>query len=413
MLNLRINSPSGNIDVITSKSELHRLLFIAVLRNKYLKINNPCYSDDILRTIDVLRTLGANINTLSDSIIVNTSTYNVTNILNCGESGTTLRFLIPFTLLLNQEVTITGINKLKTRPIDEYFTIFDKCNVKYSYNGSLPLTLKGLLTPGVYNISGSRSSQFISGLLIALSFLKGKSKLIIKDKLESKSYVNMTIKILNLFNVLIEEYDDYYIINPYNNDNLEEVSVNMDFSQASYFLIMNALGGNIRINNITNTSLQGDIKIIDYLKLSGVVFDDNYLVKSNEFKPLYCDLSDNPDLAPGLAVYAARLKGRSYLRGLSRLKYKESDRYKAIIDMLSNVGVNVKHIDDNTLMIDGSSDIKSSYINIYNDHRILFSAAILSMFNNIIVDDLKPKDKSYPEFFNEYIKLGGTIDEVR
>ena len=212
MINLKVNKLQGEVVIPPSKSLAHRALVLASMAKQEVVINNISYSNDILATISCLKNLGINITMLEDSVLVKPSKIKKVADLNCKESGTTLRFMIPYALLQSEEIKIDGENRLKVRPIDDYFKMFKDNDVSYQYDGKLPLTIKGSLKAGIYEMPGNVSSQFISGLLLTLPFIKGDSKIVITTKLESKPYVDMTVKIAKEFGIQIEEDNNVYYI---------------------------------------------------------------------------------------------------------------------------------------------------------------------------------------------------------
>ena len=212
MIKLSCNELKGKVVIPPSKSLAHRALVLASLAKHEVVVKNISYSNDILATISCLEGLGATIIKQEDSVIVRPSQVKKVHDINCGESGTTLRFMIPYALLQGETIAIDGENRLKIRPIDDYFPMLEQNQVQYQYNGSLPIVLTGHLQSGVYELNGNVSSQFISGLLLVLPFLKGDSKVIIKNKLESKPYVDMTVKIAKEFGINIYEEGNIYTI---------------------------------------------------------------------------------------------------------------------------------------------------------------------------------------------------------
>lgn len=410
MKNLRLETKEKSIDIPSSKSITHRALILASLSSKKFTLRNVTFSNDILATIDSLRALNKKIEIDSDNVYIYPSQIKKVRDINVLESGSTLRFIIPLALMQNEEISINGINHLVNRPIDDFFPIFNKLGISYEYNGSLPLKIKGILKPGYYEINGSVSSQFITGLLLTLSFLNGDSVLKVINKFESKSYVDMTLKVLKSFNINVLENNNTYYIKGNQEVKLKEYVIEPDFSQAAFFLVLNTFGKSIKINNLSRESLQGDKRIIDILEKSNVKFDYNFRVLNNDFLPQKVDLSDNPDIAPILAIFFSNVSGKSIMYGLSRLKYKECDRLNATYLMLKSAGVNVTCTDDSITII-GKTNYKDCFVDDFNDHRILMSAAILSNFINVKVNNLNSVKKSFPNFFDVYKEIGGIISE--
>lgn len=410
MLNLRLNSKNATIDIPSSKSITHRALILASFSKEKFTLKNVTLSNDILATIESLRALNKRIEIDGNTIYIYPSSIKKIRDINVLESGSTLRFMILYVLLQDSEITINGINHLVNRPIDDIFPILDKLNVKYQYNGSLPLTIKGGLKANYFEINGSITSQFITGLLLTLPFVDGDSVIKVINKFESKSYVDMTINVLKSFNIEITEKDNIYYIKGNQQINLKELVVEPDFSQASFFLVLNTFGQHIKINNLSRNSIQGDKKIIDILEKSNVIFDKDFKVLNSDFIPQNVDLSDNPDLTPILALFFSNVEGKSTLYGLHRLKYKECNRLNATYLMLKNAGANISYTDDSITII-GKTNYNDCYVDDFNDHRILMTAAILSNFVNVSVNNLESVKKSFPNFFEIYKLIGGVISE--
>lgn len=411
MIKLSCNELKGKVVIPPSKSLAHRALVLASLAKHEVVVKNISYSNDILATISCLEGLGATIIKQEDSVIVKPSQIKKVHDINCGESGTTLRFMIPYALLQGETIAIDGENRLKIRPIDDYFPMLEQNQVKYQYNGSLPIVLTGHLQSGVYELNGNVSSQFISGLLLVLPFLKGDSKVIIKNKLESKPYVDMTVKIAKEFGINIYEEGNIYTI-PGNQEVVaKEYYVEGDYSQAAFFLVANALGANLELVGLKRSKMQGDEAILDILGEFGVKFNEHFEAVERKLHPATVSLAQNPDLAPILGVLASSITGMTKLVDLERLAFKESNRILSTKDMLEACGVKVL-ADDKSLTIIGPTDYQVGSIKTCNDHRIVMSSAVLSLVcPYVLVDEIKPVNKSFPNFFTIYQNLGGVVNE--
>lgn len=411
MINLKVNKLQGEVVIPPSKSLAHRALVLASMAKQEVVINNISYSNDILATISCLKNLGIDITMLEDSVVVKPSKIKKVADLNCKESGTTLRFMIPYALLQSEEIKIDGENRLKVRPIDDYFKMFKDNDVSYQYDGKLPLTIKGSLKAGIYEMPGNVSSQFISGLLLTLPFIKGDSKIVITTKLESKPYVDMTVKIAKEFGIQIEEDNNVYYIKGEQEVNISSYYVEGDYSQAAFFLVANALGAELKLKGLRRSKMQGDEAIIDILESLGITFDSDFKAIKRDLKPQVISLAQNPDLAPILGVLLSSIEGESRLVDLERLAYKESNRLESTKEMLEQVGVNVEAI-NNTLIVRGPSNYKEGYIKAYNDHRIVMASAILALkTKSLFIDEIKPVNKSFPNFFTIYKEIGGKVYE--
>ncbi len=386
---------NGSINAIPSKSCLHRAIIAACLSNGKSVIENILLSDDVNSTINACIKLGASIKKEENKLIINgINNINKNQIIDCNESGSTLRFMIPIFLTINNTVTFTGTKVLMNRPLDIYFDIFKKQNIKYKYNDNLEI--EGCIKSDTFEIEGNISSQFITGLLFALPLLQ-KDSILIVNNLESIGYIDITLDILKKFGIeIINENYQRFILK----GNQKYLSTNYfaecDYSQASFFLVANELGNKININNLSNDSLQPDKKIIN----------DIQDIKDNK----EVDLSNNPDCGPILSVLASFYNTRFI--NAQRLRIKESDRITAMVTNLNKLGANLLEEKDKIIfnkVIELEGDV---IIDCFNDHRVCMAIAIASTICNKKITLLKADcvNKSYPNFWNDFKKLGGVID---
>jgi 3-phosphoshikimate 1-carboxyvinyltransferase len=413
---------SGEIDIPPSKSLSHRAIIAASLAEGETCIENIILSDDIIATIEAMRNFGVEIDIISNEryklIIKGKGELELKNrIINCNESGSTLRFLIPFFSLVKEDITFIGKNKLIQRPLDSYYKIFDEKKIKYlNDSGNLPLNISGSLKSGKYKLDGDISSQFITGLMFVLPLLDGNSEIIIKKDLESKSYIDLTIDILKRFNIEIEN-DNYKKFNIKGNQKYiaRNYKVESDYSQASFWIVANLLGNDIILKNINKDSIQGDKVILDIIKKMGAnyKFVDNDLLITNKenLKNIDIDVKDCPDLVPILAVLASFQKGKCRIYNAKRLRIKESDRLKSISTELKKLGGNIVEKEDG-LEIYPISKVSGGNAKSWNDHRIAMALTIFSLKakDEIYLSNSEAINKSYPEFYNDFKKLGGEIN---
>jgi len=409
---------NGIIKTPPSKSLSHRAIICASLcrdGNESI-IDNVILSEDIKATIDGMKELGADIKIVENG----NETYSIhvrrkkitTNkaTINCRESGSTLRFLIPIGLILSEECTFTGSGKLVERPLDIYYKIFEEQKIKYkTNNGILPLSLSGTLKGGNYEVSGNISSQFISGLLFALPLTNEDSTIKITDTMESKGYVDLTLEILDKFNINIENknYEEFKI-----KGNSEYKSTNYtvegDLSQAAFFLVAKEIGNNINCTGININTMQGDKEILNIIKKYSSIEMDNK-------EEIIIDASQIPDLVPILTVLASLKNGKTTrIVKAERLRIKESDRLKAISSEMNKIGADITELPDG-LLIKGLSNLKGdARVDSWNDHRIAMSLAIAATKceKEIILDNYTAVNKSYPLFWNDYKSIGGVINEL-
>ncbi len=382
----------GKLNIPPSKSLSHRAVICASLcKDGESIIKNLILSEDIKATVEGMKRL------------IDRHIHNP--VIDCKESGSTLRFLIPISLVLNNQCRFTGSSRLFERPLDIYFDIFNKQNITYKASEDVPLYVKGNLKSGTYKISGKISSQFISGLFFALPLLSDDSNIIIADSLESKSYVNMTIDVMEKFGVLIKQMNanEFYIRGNQNYIS-GSYTIEADYSQASFFLAANELGNNIDCLGLNDTSLQGDKEIVDIIK--------RY---KNAEREIIIDASQIPDLVPIISVLASLKKGlATKIINAGRLRIKESDRLKAISTEMKKIGADINETEDG-LNINGVEKLSGgTKVSSWNDHRIAMSLAIAatSCEKEIILENCQAVNKSYPTFWEDYKYLGGEVNEL-
>ena len=404
---------SGEVNTIPSKSFAHRLLIGAALSTNPTVIDCRSVNDDIIATANCLKSIGAEINYTDGTFYVTPSKNVKSNILDCNESGTTLRLLLPIVCAIGGEWKFIMRGRLSKRPLDPLKDELAAHGISFNYEAADRLCVSGKLTSGDYSISGEISSQFISGLLFALSILKGKSTLTVTGKLESAPYVGMTLDVLKSIGADIKKSGQIFYTNGTDLTTPEKLSVEGDWSNAAFLLSAAALKGSITLNNINTASKQGDMQIFELLKRFGASVTDNQssvTVKSNKLCGLQINAQDIPDLVPILSVVAATATGDTHIYGASRLRIKESDRLQTTYELLDNLGADVELKDDG-FIIHGKEKLRGGVVNSYNDHRIAMSAAIASILceNEVEILDAMAVSKSYPDFWQDIKKLGFNV----
>lgn len=404
----------GEVSPPPSKSILHRYIIGSSLAKGISKIENISFSDDIIATIEAMKKLGANIEKKDNYLLIDGSKtfdkeYLNNSEIDCNESGSTLRFLFPLSIVKENKVLFKGKGKLFKRPLSPYFENFDKYQIKYSHINENEILLDGELKNGEYEINGNISSQFITGLLFSLPLLNGNSKVIIKGKLESSSYIDITLDCLSKFGVKIinNSYQEFIIEGnqTYKSGNYE---VEADYSQVAFFLVANSIGSDIKINRLNSNSLQGDKKIIDFVSKI-----DNW----NKNEKLILDGSETPDIIPILSLKACTSKKEIEIVNIARLRIKESDRLSATVQELSKLGFDLIEKEDSILINSRKNFIYNSKeiisLSSHSDHRIAMTVAIASTCyeGEIILDNLDCVKKSYPNFWEVFLLLGGKIYE--
>lgn len=396
---------SGKVVVPPSKSVAHRMIIAAALSDGVSTISNLFPSVDITATMDCMKALGAKISFSSNTAVIEGIKNSPDKaVLDCCESGSTLRFLIPVACALGVDAKFIGRGKLPQRPITPFLDELPKHGISFKFpeNGdNLPCSVLGKLTGGRFEVDGGISSQFITGLLFALPLLNEDSEIVLTSPLQSKPYVDITIGVLRDFGCEIAETKTGYFVK--GNQRLVPFSgaVEGDFSQAAFFYVANTLGSSLEIAGLNENSLQGDKAIVDICKnaVSGKAFE--------------LDCSDIPDLVPILSVLGCFCDGQSRIINAARLRIKECDRLAAMEDCLNKIGGKVKSTAD-TLEIDGVGTLQGGEVGCFNDHRIAMSMAIAATRceKPLIIRGAECVSKSFPNFFEVYRTLGGIFEEI-
>ncbi|WMJ22526.1 3-phosphoshikimate 1-carboxyvinyltransferase [Paludicola sp. MB14-C6] len=406
------------VTIPPSKSMSHRAIICACLAKGKSVVSNIAYSDDTKATIEGMRQLGANITEHKSHLeIEGTSDFSRLNhaTINCKESGSTLRFFIPIFSFCNQEVTFLGENRLLKRPQAIYETIFQKQGLTYEQTDS-HIKINGSLQAGEYTLDGNVSSQFITGLLFALPLLNGDSTIHIKPPFESRSYVDLTLQVLEDFGVKVMFLDDNTIFIQGNQTYQPcNYTVEGDFSQFAFFAVLGAINNDIRCLGMKHNSLQGDKVILSILKQCGIQVDEienGYLIHKGKLHGTEIDLSNCPDLGPILTILAMYAKGTTKIYNAGRLRLKESDRIEAMETELKKIGVPITTTED-TIQITGDASYHcTQQLFAHKDHRIAMSLAVAIACSNQIatIDGVECVNKSYPAFFEDLQKVGVKVD---
>lgn len=414
----------GEVKIPPSKSMAHRAIICAALSDGLCIIENIDYSDDIIATIDAMNSLGATIVKYKHHIEVIGAFGNVkkakeTRIIDCNESGSTLRFLVPISLLFEGSSKFIGRGNLGKRPLTTYYNIFDNQGIEYSYEKeNLNLIVNGKLQPGTFEVEGNVSSQFITGLLFTLPLLKEDSKIVITTEMESKGYIDLTLRAMNDFGIeIINNNYKEFIIKGNQKYNARNYRVEGDYSQAAFFLCADSLGNDVLCKDLDLNSLQGDKEIIDILERMNVVFNANDTgvmgITKDELVSTVIDGSQCPDIIPVLTAVAALSKGTTEIINAGRLRIKECDRLAAVTSELNKLGANIVEKEDG-LIVTGVEKLQGGVeVWSHKDHRIAMTLAIASTRceEPIIIQDYECIAKSYPHFFDDFKALGGDVNE--
>ncbi|MDD3122182.1 MAG: 3-phosphoshikimate 1-carboxyvinyltransferase [Candidatus Izemoplasmatales bacterium] len=409
---------TGTVVVPPSKSQSHRAIIAASLSKGKSVISNITYSEDIVATIGAMEKLGVKFIKNTHQLIVSgvgRVSISDDNFVDCNESGSTLRFVIPIFSISKEKIVFTGKRSLFKRPMSVYEDLFKNLGLGFQQNED-SIIISGSLTAGLYEIPGNISSQFISGLMFALPLVKGDSKIKIIGTLESKQYIDMTIDTLHQFQIQVIEKDNEYIIKGSQTYHPSNVTIEGDYSQLAFFGVLGTISGEVSCKNIPFNSKQPDRKIIDYILTMGgnISQNDNILIfKQSNTKGTIIDVSQSPDIAPILAILAGLSEGQTSIINAGRLKMKESNRLVSTYETLIQLGVPVEMGDD-YLIIQGVKEFSGGTFDSYNDHRIVMSVAIASSraTHPIIIKNAEAINKSYPNFFEDLEKLTAIITYI-
>ncbi len=404
----------GQVAPPPSKSQAHRALIAAALAEGESVISNVAFSQDIEATINCLENLGAHFVLDGSAVTVQGMGANPMSPLrrmayprlDCGESGSTLRFLIPVALAVRGGGIFSGRGRLMERPQKPYFDLFDEKGIVYKQQDGM-LTVSGMLTPGTYRLPGDVSSQFVTGLLYALPLLDGDSEIILTSPLESWAYVDMTLDVLKAFGVQAKWENTSTLFIPGGQIYRPcDMVIEADWSQAGFWYAAEFLGNPVEITGLNPHSAQGDRAIDSFARQLGQSLDPKPGIK--------LDVSGCPDLVPPLAAMAALRAGETTrLVNAARLRIKESDRLASVTAALSALGADVAEGPD-SLTIRGKEALAGgATVDSFNDHRIAMMAAIAATrcVKPITITGAQCVAKSYPDFWEEYQRLGGKIQK--
>ena len=385
---------NGSVRAIPSKSQAHRLMICAAFSDGPTHLECPQTNADIEATARCLNALGANIQRTNNGYFL-TPVKVVPKVatLNCGESGSTLRFLLPVACALGVEATIQMEGRLPYRPLSPMWEELERMGCSLHRPNETTIQTSGKLQPGEFALSGKVSSQFITGLLFATALLDGDSKITVTDNLESKSYVEMTQLALKAFKV---DTNDFNVAGKFPFHTPGELTVEGDWSNGAFWLAAQALGNPLSVTNLDPLSPQGDRASVNIL---------------NELQNhITISAANIPDLVPILAIVAGAKKGAVFT-DIARLRLKESDRVASVCNMLNALGATA-FADENTLTVEPGK-YHSCTIDAVNDHRIAMSAAIAATIADgpVTIIGAECVSKSYPAFWQIYKELGGKYEQ--
>ncbi len=399
-----------------SKSQAHRLLICAALGKSPCTIACSSVNDDILATMRSLNALGADIKYESGIFTVRPVKVCKGGCLDCGESGSTLRFLMSVAAALGADATFVGGGKLPERPMGDLCKVLQEHGVslkKHIEGLELPITCTGTLQGGDYKLPGNLSSQYLTGLLFALPMAERDSVIEIVGGLTSASYVDMTIDALRLAGISVRRCGDTFVVPGAQQYALPgDIAVEGDWSSAAFWIVAGVIGKKpVVVRGMNPSSLQGDLAIIDHLRSMGAYIDttpEGIVAMPSQLFGAELDCADTPDLVPILSVAAAAAQGETLFTNVGRLRFKESDRLAAMKAVLASFGI-ASLIGEDTFTVVGGEPVAQSEVESFGDHRIAMSAAVMSTVAQGVttIKGAECVAKSYPSFFEDFAALGG------
>ncbi len=405
---------SGDLDIISSKSDIHRCIICAAFADKETEIEFCGLSKDILTTIECVRALGAKAQFFDKRVKITPTDKDEMRqglVLDCNESGTTARFLLPIAALKCRSCVLVGEGRLPERPFSELCTSLEEHGAQFS-SAMLPITINKNIVSGedkIYRIPGNISSQYISGLLLMLVLSDG-GRVELTTPLESVGYVDMTIYTLKSFGVTVNSGENWYEV-PSGQSFVSpgKIKAQGDWSSAAFWLCADALGANINISGLDENCPQGDRAVVALLEKFGATVQKNeksLSLQAGRLKGIEIDAKNVPDLVPVLSAVACGAKGRTKIYGAARLRLKESDRIESTAQMLRSLGADVETFEDG-LVINGKGYLDGGIVDGCNDHRIVMSAAIASLVckKQVMIQGAQAVEKSYTTFFGDFDML--------
>ena len=428
MINAKIypGTPRGTVKIPASKSLAHRAIICAALadgESRLYGLSEKELSDDIRATVAAMQKLGADIRFVDDALIIHGGRPHPKAAagrecrINCGESGSTLRFIIPIAALADTPVCLHAEGRLPERPQTVYQKIFAEQGLCFKQtpknDGWL---LRGPLAPGSFCLHGDVSSQFISGLLFALPLLKESSTINILPPFESRSYVELTLQTLGQFGIRAFWQDEHTLHIPGGQSyRPAEQTIEGDFSQMAFFAVLGAINSEITVAGVNPLSAQGDKKIVEIIRrMNGCITEtaEGYIVKPGRLCAADIDLADCPDLGPALAVLAACADGETRLYNAGRLRIKESDRIADVEAELKNLGISARSTETELFITGGAPTDAAPPCQCHNDHRIVMALAVLATAGSrpLTLIGASAVNKSYPRFFEDLQNLGIKVE---
>jgi 3-phosphoshikimate 1-carboxyvinyltransferase len=413
---------SGNIYAPASKSSMQRACAAALVRKGDTIIHNPGISNDDKAALNVIQALGATVENLKDGSlkIISDGVKPISDTVNCGESGLGIRMFAPIVALSEKEITIQGEGSLLNRPMDFFDEVLPQLGVQItSNNGKLPLKLKGPLQPKNITIDGSLSSQFLTGLLLAYAASDAKDVTITVNNLKSKPYVDLTLAVMEEFNLKEPEnknYEAFYFGSETSNYEpiFNDYTIEGDWSGGAFLLVAGAIAGDIKIEGLDIASTQADKEVLKALMDCGckILIEEKQIeISSGVLKAFQFDATDCPDLFPPLVALASYCEGTTEIEGVHRLTHKESNRALTLQEEFEKMGIEIE-LQGNKMLIKGGTGVKGAHVHSRHDHRIAMACAVaaLKAESETVIDDAEAVNKSYPNFYEHIQSLGAKVN---
>ena len=411
---------SGKVYAPASKSSMQRGCAAALLKFGDTIISNPGKSNDDLSALDVIQKLGATIKQSGHELLISSKgVIPVSSEINCGESGLGLRMFAPIAALSSQQIILNGSGSLLQRPMNFFDEIFPLLKIEiHSNNGFLPIKIQGPLQPSDITIDGSLSSQFLTGLLMAYANACIKPVSIKVNDLKSKPYIDLTLQVMKHFgwNVEHRNYEEFYFLPKTNQQQSPtNYTVEGDWSGSAFLLVAAAIAGEITVEGLDANSTQADKAILSALKMSGAkIFIDNNAITISPatLNAFEFDATDCPDLFPPLVALAAYCEGTTSIKGVSRLKHKESNRALSLQKEFAKMGAIIE-VNDDIMHIKGNNALKGAIVESHHDHRIAMACAVAALKANgeTTIHEADAINKSYPDFYDHLQTLKATLDK--
>lgn len=413
---------SGVVEAPASKSAMQRACAAALVRTGESIIHRPGRSNDDLAALAVIRQLGATVNDEGHRLVIHSRGVNpAADQLNCGESGLGIRMFTPIAAIADTTIHISGTGSLVTRPMNFFDEVLPQLDVTVVSNqGKLPLQITGPLQPRSITVDGSLSSQFLTGLLMAYSAAQAFDVQLNVTDLKSKPYIDLTLEIMKAFGMktpVNHQYQAFYFDDSLVDPDLSaiEYTVEGDWSGGAFLLVAGAIAGEVRVNGLLNTSRQADKRIIDALLDAGAdveVGSDYVSVRKNKLQAFDFDATDCPDLFPPLVALATYCEGITRIRGLKRLKHKESDRGATLQEEFAKLSTAIT-LNGDEMLVEGQGTIRvaNHVLNSHHDHRIAMACAVacLQADIDVVIRNADAVKKSYPAFWDHLKQLNAAL----